>query len=100
MIQRRDFVKSTLGLAGAAITGHAMADNQSSQPRTLAKNQFKLLYAPHFGMFANSAGKDLIDQLKFMADNGFMAIEDNGMMGRPVEEQEKIAKEMTRLNMK
>ncbi|GAB3907477.1 hypothetical protein GCM10028803_41290 [Larkinella knui] len=51
-------------------------------------------------MFTNSAGKDVIDQLKFMADNGFTAIEDNGMMGRPVEEQEKIAKEMTRLGMK
>jgi hydroxypyruvate isomerase len=34
-----------------------------------------------------------------MADNGFMAIEDNGMMGRPVEQQEAIAKEMTRLGM-
>jgi hydroxypyruvate isomerase len=50
-------------------------------------------------MFQNSAGKDVIDQLKFMADQGFMALEDNGMMGRPVEEQEKIAKEMTRLGM-
>jgi hydroxypyruvate isomerase len=100
MIQRRDFVKSTLGLAGAAFAGNAMAGNAPSQSQTLAKNQFKLQYAPHFGMFANSAGKDLIDQLKFMADNGFTAIEDNGMMGRPVEEQEKIAKEMARLNMK
>jgi hypothetical protein len=34
-------------------------------------------------MFENSAGKDVVDQLKFMADNGFTALEDNGMMGRP-----------------
>lgn len=100
MIQRRDFVKSTLGLAGATLAGNSLAANESSQPQTMAKNQFKLLYAPHFGMFTNSAGKDLIDQLKFMADNGFKALEDNGMMGRPVEEQEKIAKEMARLGMK
>lgn len=65
----------------------------------MAKNKFKLKYASHFGMFQNSAGKDVIDQLKFMADQGFMALEDNGMMGRPVEQQEAIAKEMTRLGM-
>jgi hydroxypyruvate isomerase len=91
---RRNFVKSSLGLAGAAIaTGEAFATAPT------AKNKFKLKYASHFGMFQNSAGKDVIDQLKFMADQGFMALEDNGMMGRPVEQQEAIAKEMTRLGM-
>ncbi|WP_128546026.1 hydroxypyruvate isomerase family protein [Larkinella soli] len=99
-MQRRDFVKSTLGLAGAALTGVAVAGNPGPKTHTMAKNQFKLRYAPHFGMFENSAGKDLIDQLKFMADMGFMALEDNGMMGRTPEVQEKIAKEMTRLGMK
>nr|WP_295932307.1 TIM barrel protein [uncultured Dyadobacter sp.] len=91
---RRNFVKSSLGLAGAAIaTGDAFATAPA------AKNKFKLKYASHFGMFQNSAGKDVIDQLKFMADQGFMALEDNGMMGRPVEQQEAIAKEMSRLGM-
>lgn len=92
---RRNFVKSTLGIAGAVAAGETFA----RQTGPAAKNQFKLKYASHFGMFQNSAGKDVIDQLKFMADNGFMALEDNGMMGRPVEEQEKIAKEMARLKM-
>lgn len=93
---RRNFVKSTLGMAGAAM----LAGETFARPASpLAKNQFKLKYASHFGMFQNSAGKDVIDQLKFMADQGFMALEDNGMMGRPVEEQEKIAKEMLRLKM-
>jgi hydroxypyruvate isomerase len=91
---RRNFVKSSLGLAGAAI-----ASGEAFATAPLAKNKFKLKYASHFGMFQNSAGKDVIDQLKFMADQGFMAIEDNGMMGRPVEQQEAIAKEMTRLGM-
>ncbi|WAC10188.1 hydroxypyruvate isomerase family protein [Dyadobacter pollutisoli] len=91
---RRNFVKSSLGLAGAAI-----ASGEAFATAPFAKNNFKLKYASHFGMFQNSAGKDVIDQLKFMADNGFMAIEDNGMMGRPVEQQEAIAKEMTRLGM-
>lgn len=93
---RRNFVKSTLGVAGAAI---AAGETFAAPVAPLAQNKFKLKYASHFGMFQNSAGKELIDQLKFMADQGFMAIEDNGMMGRPVEEQEKIAKEMLRLKM-
>jgi hydroxypyruvate isomerase len=93
---RRNFVKSTLGFAGAAMAaGEAFA----APAPVLAKNKFKLKYASHFGMFTNSAGKDEIDQLKFMADQGFMALEDNGMMGRPVEKQEAIAKEMARLGM-
>lgn len=93
---RRNFVKSSLGIAGAAIAANEAFAAPTSN---MAKNTFKLKYASHFGMFQNSAGKDVIDQLKFMADQGFMALEDNGMMGRPVDEQEKIAKEMTRLGM-
>jgi len=63
------------------------------------KHEFKLKYAPHFGMFKHHAGDDPIDQLKFMADVGFTALEDNGMMGRPVELQERTAREMSRLGM-
>src|SRR5690606_9348107 len=48
---RRNFVKSTLGLAGAA----ALATSGLSA-RPTAKNKFNLKYAPHFGMFKNLAG--------------------------------------------
>jgi len=51
-------------------------------------------------MFESSAGKDPIDQIKFMADQGFTALEDNGMMGREPALQEKIGAEMARLGMK
>lgn len=64
-----------------------------------AGKPFKLKYAPHFGMFDESAGKDLLDQLSFMADMGFRAIEDNGMMKRTPEMQEKIGKQMAKLGM-
>jgi hydroxypyruvate isomerase len=60
---------------------------------------FKLNYAPHFGMFKNSAGDDLIDQLKFMADQGFRSLEDNGLMGRTPEMQSKIGETMAKLGM-
>ncbi|HBZ97637.1 MAG TPA: xylose isomerase, partial [Phycisphaerales bacterium] len=63
------------------------------------KNSFKMKYAPHFGMFKNSAGEDLIDQLKFMTDQGFTALEDNGMMKRDIKTQEAIASQMAKTNM-
>ena len=53
-------------------------------------NIFSLNYAPHFGMFEQHAGKDYIDQLKSMHEMGFRALEDNEMMEKPVEVQEKI----------
>jgi hydroxypyruvate isomerase len=50
-------------------------------------------------MFRHHAGKDLVDQLQFMADHGFTAMEDNGMMGRDTAVQEKVAGKMSRLSM-
>ena len=40
------------------------------------KHKFQLKYAPHLGMFRESAGDDPIAQLNFMADEGFTAFED------------------------
>jgi hydroxypyruvate isomerase len=102
-MERRTFIRQGLSMTGALSVGNSAAALQNSQegkPTVLPPQRFKLDYAPHFGMFENSAGKDVVDQLKFMAGNGFTALEDNGMMGRPVAEQERIAKEMTRLGMK
>ncbi len=45
-------------------------------------------------MFRESAGDDPLDQLHFMADEGFRAFEDNGMADRPVQEQEAMASVM------
>ena len=63
------------------------------------RGRFKLKYAPHFGMFVEHAGKDLVDQLKFAADEGFIAFEDNAMRGRPPAEQERLGSEMRRLGL-
>ena len=65
----------------------------------LENNSFTLKYAPHFGMFKHHAGEDLIDQLKFMHEMGFRALEDNDMMGRPVEMQQKIGETLGKLGM-
>jgi hydroxypyruvate isomerase len=61
--------------------------------------KFKQKYAPHFGMFQNHAGSDLVDQLKFAADEGFTAWEDNTMHRRSLADQERCAKAMTDLGM-
>ena len=65
----------------------------------LFENKFNLNYAPHFGMFQNMEGKDLIDQLNFMADNGVKAFEDNGMKNRSISMQEKIGSTLNKRNM-
>ena len=64
-----------------------------------AKHSFRLRYAARFDKFTSLAGNDPIDQLKFMADQGFAAFEDSNMQPRPVELQEKIGKELVRLGM-
>lgn len=55
---------------------------------------FKLKFAPHIGMFEEHAGIDPLDQLNFMADQGFRAFEDNEMRNRPVKLQNEMAKVM------
>lgn len=61
---------------------------------------FNLDYAPHFGMFKAHAGDDLVDQLKFMADQGFRSLEDNGLLERSVEDQNKIGRTLDQLGMR
>ena len=99
-LSRKDFLKSSAILGagigiGAPITNLA-AENMKSDS---TEKKFNLKYAPHFGMFQENAGKALIDQLKFMNDQGFTAFEDNGMKGRDISVQENIAKTMSKLGM-
>ncbi|WP_169972725.1 hydroxypyruvate isomerase family protein [Tautonia rosea] len=96
---RRDFVAAGLA-AGAALTAVPRVSTASqAQSTDVPHRDFRLKYAPHFGMFRNHAPGGVLDELKFMSDVGFRALEDNGMMRRPVEEQEAIAREMERLGM-
>ena len=94
-MKRRDFVQTG---AAAAFT-MAGIDLNTSEPID-ASTPFALDYAPHFGMFRQSAGADLVDQLKWMHDQGFRSLEDNGMRGRSVAEQERIGAELKRLGMR
>ena len=62
--------------------------------------QYNLNYAPHLGMFKTLAGNDPIDQLNFMADQGFRSFEDNDMRKRSIKLQEKISQTMQQRNIK
>ena len=63
-------------------------------------HQYNLNYAPHLGMFKALAGNDPIDQLNFMADQGFRSFEDNDMRKRSIKLQEKISQTMQQRNIK
>jgi hydroxypyruvate isomerase len=103
---RRTFVKSSIA-ALAVIPSEARGLHERTD-RSLAvpgmteqqRRSFRLRYAPHFGMFRHHAGDDLVAQLEFMRAEGFTALEDNGMKGRSVADQERIAKAMERLGMR
>lgn len=98
-MNRRKFV-SSLAAAGVASSALGTMSASTASAQSVSKHSFTLDYAPHFGMFEQHAGKDLIDQLKFMADVGFNSLEDNGMRGRPVDVQERIGAELARLGMR
>ena len=108
---RREFLRNAaLGAAALSAAGQALAGAEARgagggpgqaarAPVERAAAGFKLKYGPPLGMFEASAGKGVLDQLKFMADQGFRAWFDNGLGGRPVAEQEALAKESSRLGL-
>ena len=95
-VDRREMLKAGLSLAGLGLFAGAEGLAQSS---AAARPRFKLKYAPHFGMFREHGGEDHVGQLEFMKDEGFVALEDNGMPGREIAVQERIARAMERLDM-
>ncbi|WP_162342361.1 hydroxypyruvate isomerase family protein [Cyclobacterium salsum] len=98
-MERRKFIQNvSLGSVAAGLTG--MGTLKAAQTDSLPADQtFNLDYAPHFGMFKHHAGDDLLDQITFMHEKGFRSLEDNGMMGRTPEMQEKIGNHLAKLGM-
>jgi len=98
-MMRREFLTATLSAPFAAGAAAKDQSHTAQSPGGAGGRRFNLNYAPHFGMFRHSAGEDLIDQLKFMADQGFTAMEDNGLPGRPAQDQERIGQALKDLGM-
>jgi hydroxypyruvate isomerase len=98
-MKRRNFI--TRGVAAAAsglMFSNSVANAFNAERKTFAES-FKLNYAPHDGMFASHAGKDFVEQIKFMHEQGFRSIEDNGLLKRSKEEQDKIGSTLAKLGM-
>ena len=99
-MDRRTLLKNGLAaLASAPLAAHGLGARASSRP-VRAGERFQLAYAPHFGMFSAFAGGDLVAQLEWAHEQGFRAWEDNGMAGRSLEDQERVARAMERLDMR
>jgi hydroxypyruvate isomerase len=96
-MQRRKFMQQSV-LAGAGLFTAALVKANNSS-NLFAEKPFRLNYAFHDGMFKNNAGDNFLDQIQFGYDMGFRAIEDNGMMGRSVDEQKKIGDKLAKLGM-
>lgn len=107
-MRRRDFL--TAGFGAATFSLAAAANNlrgsgswkdvsKASSSSTEGKKPFKLKYAPAIGQFKHHAGDAPITQIQFAADEGFRAMFDNGIMGRPAFQQEAIAKTLDKKGM-
>ncbi|MBK1878983.1 hydroxypyruvate isomerase family protein [Pelagicoccus mobilis] len=96
-MKRRDFVRTGL-VAGAALAAKPiLTPSLNANPNQVTP--FNLGYAPHPGMFKHHAGQNIVDQIKFAADQGFTAWEDNGLPRRSTAEQDAIGKTLAELGM-
>ena len=87
-------------LAGAGLfTSVNVTARNEKQKTTDDVKPFHLNYGIHDGMFKNHAGPDFVEQIKFAHSMGFRAIEDNGMMARPVSQQKLIGDTLAKLGM-
>ena len=84
----------------ASLSSFGILKANASQIPLKMPHKYNLNYAPHLGMFKALAGNDPIDQLNFMADQGFRSFEDNDMRTRPVKLQEKMSQTMQQRNLK
>jgi hydroxypyruvate isomerase len=97
-MKRRNFIQRTLTAGGGMLVPAAISARENRIHAETGK-PFRLNYAFHDGTFKFSAGKDFGDQIRYGYDQGFRAIEDNGMMDRSPQDQEKIGNLLTKLNM-
>lgn len=83
-------------MSGAVLTSAGPLSALATSP---ARNTFKLKYGFHHGQFANHAGPDFLDQIRYAHGQGFRAIEDNGFGKRPEAEQLAIGRLLSDLGM-
>lgn len=95
-MERRDFLKQNVLASGALLSTSSFTSKNDQNNQAIP---FKMKYGIHDGMFRAHAGDDFIEQIKFAHSIGFSAIEDNDMMSRTPEMQQKIGDTLTSLGM-
>lgn len=91
--------RSLLGSAAAAVALSTVGAEALTIAERPDKGEFKLKYAPSLGQFGHHAGSDIIDRIKFMADEGFSAVFDNWITHKSPQQQQVIAKTLGDLGM-
>ncbi|WP_241557181.1 hydroxypyruvate isomerase family protein [Croceibacterium ferulae] len=84
-----------LGAGAALVAAGGAGIRTSAQAQSAAR--FSLHYAPHEGSFASRGSR--LEQIAYAADQGFAAWEDNEAAGRPVAEQEAMARALRQRGM-
>jgi hydroxypyruvate isomerase len=99
MMKRRTFFKNTC-LAGASLLSTTPTTGISAAKALRRENQsFNMKFSPEFGIFADIAGNDPVDQIRWGYEHGFRAWENTMLKNRPTEEQERISKAVQALGM-
>jgi hydroxypyruvate isomerase len=106
-MERKEFLSKTILAGGSLLAGHSVLAGQSPAADapfqlnygTAAGTPFHLNYGIHDGMFREHAGPEFTAQIRFAYEQGFRAIEDNGMMDRPPEQQARIGDTLNQLGM-
>jgi hydroxypyruvate isomerase len=99
-MERRKFIRNSFLSGAAVITANQSFTKNKNENMPAGNKSFNLDYAFHDGMFKNNAGEDFLDQIRWAHDQGFNAIEDNGMMERAVDQQKKIGDLLSKLGMR
>jgi hydroxypyruvate isomerase len=95
-MKRSAFLKNSL-LTGAALLANPVM-HRAAEVKKEGK-PFTMKFSPEFGIFADLAGADPIDQIKWGHEQGFRAWEHTNLKSKTVEVQEQISKTVQRLGM-
>jgi len=95
-MNRKEFLKTAV-ILGAGMP-FSLSLNQKNQ-QVKSPELFKMKFAPEFGIFAEVAGKDPLDQIRWGFDHGFRAWENTRLLRRSITEQEKISNLLQKLGM-
>lgn len=90
-MDRRRFLQRSALAGGTLLGASTLPESVASTGHPSQPHDFHLHYAPSPGQFQAHAGDDPVEQIAFMAEQGFTAFEDNGMKGRSEQEQTRIA---------